>query len=303
VIDALAIRLRQRLAARRPGKPIAVMCFAGAPGVGKSHLAKILAQKLYNDGRHLHFFDMTKYQQSHFATTLFGVPAGHVGSQEPGLVSRALRDVPNAIVLLDEFEKAHRDIHTQFLTAWNDGFVTDLSNGVRYSTAEAIFILTTNAGWPRISEQARAPGVTQDDLNASARGALLDAQFVPEVLSRIDDVFAFRELAGLDVARVVALEMEARAKEYTLEIVEHGVDPEILVDAMQQYTQRKPKGGVREIAREIEQRLADGLIEAKSNGAAKVRLQADGRRIKVIVVPDEVAAEQQAEPRQHANAS
>jgi ATP-dependent Clp protease ATP-binding subunit ClpA len=266
------------------------MCFAGAPGVGKSHLAKVLAEKLYGNDKHLHFFDMTKFQQGYSATSLFGVPAGHIGSHEPGLISRALRDLPNSIVLLDEFEKAHRDIHTQFLSAWNDGFVTDLSNGARFSTAETIFILTTNAGAARITEYARNEDITQDDLNRFARSALQDAQFAPEVLSRIDDVFAFRDLSGLDIARVVALEMENKAREYEIAVVDHGIDPNILLDAIEQYTDKKPKGGVREIARRIEERIADGLIEIKANGARRVRFEADGQRIRVIAVDDEPPA-------------
>ena len=232
------------------------------------------------------WFDMTKFQQGYSATSLFGVPAGHVGSQEPGLVSRALRDRPNSVLLLDEFEKASRDIHTQFLTAWNDGYVTDLSNGVRYSTAETIFILTTNAASGRIAEAARNRDSSQEDLNALARAALQDAQFAPEVLSRIDDVFAFRDLEGLDIARVVALEMEAKAQEYELEVAPQGIDPEILVDAMVAFTERKPKGGVREVARTIEARIAEGLIETKAAGASRVRFEKDGERIRVVSAAD-----------------
>ncbi len=111
VIDALARRLRQRLAARREGKPVAVMCFAGAPGVGKTYLAKVLAEKLYGSDKHLHVFEMAKFEQGYSSNSLFGVPAGLQGSGEPGLLPRALRDTPNSIVLLDEFEKASRNIH------------------------------------------------------------------------------------------------------------------------------------------------------------------------------------------------
>ncbi len=291
VIDALARRLRQRLAARREGKPVAVMCFAGAPGVGKTYLAKVLAEKLYGSDTHLHVFEMAKFQQGFTSTSLFGVPAGLQGSGEPGLISRALRDTPNAIVLLDEFEKASRDIHLQFLSAWNDGFVTDLGTSTKYPTTETIFVLTTNAGSARIAELTRDPAITQEDLNRLIKSALVDAEFAPEVLSRIDDVFAFRDLVGLDIARVVALEIERRAHEYQLEIASQGIDPEILINAVETFTETKPKGGVRDIARQIEDRIADGLIEAKAADARQVRFEADGNRVRVIPVADTEAAE------------
>ncbi|PWB65447.1 MAG: pyruvate dehydrogenase complex dihydrolipoamide acetyltransferase [Bradyrhizobiaceae bacterium] len=202
VIDSVVTRLHRRMAAKRPNKPIAVFCFAGAPGVGKTYLAQVLAEKIYGSPKHLHYIDMTKFGSEASSWTLFGSAAGHVGSSRPGLLPRYLRDVPNSIVLLDEIEKAHRSILTQFLSAWNDGFITELSDGSKHSTNEAIFIMTTNAGRSRIAELARDPKITQEELNKLAKSALQDAQFAPEVLSRVDDVFAFRELAGLDIARV-----------------------------------------------------------------------------------------------------
>lgn len=291
VINSLARRLRQRLAARRQGKPIAVMCFAGPPGVGKTYLAKVMAEKLYGSDAHLHVFEMAKFREGYSSNSLFGVPAGLQGSGEPGLISRALRDTPNAIVLLDEFEKASRDIHMQFLSAWNDGFVTDLGTGTRYPTTEAIFILTTNAGSRRIAELARDPSITQSEINDLVKDALVDADFAPEVLSRIDVVFAFRGIEGLDIARVVALEIERKAAEYQLHISPGGIEPAILLDAIDTFTETKPKGGVRDIARQIEDRIADGLIEAKADGATHIRLEYSGKRVRVVPMTEDEATE------------
>jgi ATP-dependent Clp protease ATP-binding subunit ClpA len=287
VVSALSRRLRQRLAARRPAKPIAVFCFAGPPGVGKTYLAQVLAEKLYGSDAHLHVFEMAKFREGYSANSLFGVPTGLQGSGEPGLISRALRDTPNAIILLDEFEKASRDIHMQFLSAWNDGFVTDLGTSSKYPTTEAIFILTTNAGSRRIAELTRDPTIPQEEVNDLVKAALVDAEFAPEVLSRIDVVFAFRAIEGLDIARVVALEIERKAAEYQLQIAPNGIDPAILLDAINAFTETKPKGGVRDIARQIEDKIADGLIEAKADGAAHVRLDYVGKRVRVVPVAEE----------------
>ncbi|MGD9785495.1 MAG: AAA family ATPase [Hyphomicrobiaceae bacterium] len=289
VIDALARRVRQRLAARREGKPIAVMCFAGPPGVGKTYLAKCVAEKLYGEAGHLHILEMARFKDDHSAASLFGVPAGYSGHGEPGVLSKGLRDTPNCIILLDEFEKASRQIHLQFLSAWNDGFVTDLGTASRFSTTEAIFVLTTNAGAARIVERARDPTIAQDDLNRLAKAALVDADFAPEVMSRIDDVFAFREPAGLDIARIVALEMERMTREYQLEIVPQGIDPEILIQAMTRVSEGKAEGGVREISRDIEHLIADGLIEARANNARRIRFVAAGRGIEVVPIGDDDA--------------
>jgi ATP-dependent Clp protease ATP-binding subunit ClpA len=290
VIDQIALQLRRRLAAQRKDKPIAVFCFAGAPGVGKTHLAKVLADTLYADKNHLHFFDMGQAAQPAGANSLFGSPKGYVGSNTYGALTAALRDVPNAVVLLDEFEKAHPEVHKRFLTAWNDGFVTEVSDGAKIPTNEAIFILTTNAASRRIGEMSRQHVGDREELDRMVKSALADAQFAPEVLSRIDEVFAFREMQGLDIARIVALEIENLTKQFDLEIDEGGIDPRILIDSIETVSKQNAKGSVRDIARAIEKQITDGLIDARGVGAKRVRLQSDDGRVKVIPVLDQPKA-------------
>jgi ATP-dependent Clp protease ATP-binding subunit ClpA len=284
VIDQIARQLRRRIAAKRPNKPLAVFCFAGAPGVGKTHLAKVLAEALYGSKNHLHHIDMSQAMSPQGANSLFGSPKGYVGSSSYGMVTAALRDVPNSVMLLDEFEKAHPDVHKRFLTAWNDGFVTETSDGAKIATNETIFILTTNAAARRIGELARDHQGTIDELSRLVKSTLADAQFAPEVLSRIDEVFAFREMKGLDIARVVALEIEGLTQQFGLEIAEGGIDPEILLGSIDTITKQGMEGGVREISRTIEKQITDGLIDAKADGATHVQLLADGDQVRVIPV-------------------
>jgi ATP-dependent Clp protease ATP-binding subunit ClpA len=287
VIDHIARTLRRRIAARRPNKPLAVFCFAGAPGVGKTHLAKVMSETLYKNKNHLHFIDMSTGGQGYAASTLFGSPKGYVGSGSYGQVTAMLRDVPNSIMLLDEFEKAHSDVHKRFLTAWNDGFITEVSDGAKIATNETIFILTTNAAARRIGEMAREHKGTQEELDRMAKSTLADAGFAPEVLSRIDNVFAFREMKGLDIARIVALEIENQTKQYGLAIAQGGIDPQILLASIEKVTESGAKGGVREIARAIEDQIADGLVDAKSAGAKQVRLIAKDEAVDVVPVHDD----------------
>jgi ATP-dependent Clp protease ATP-binding subunit ClpA len=287
VIDHICRTLKRRFAARRPNKPLAVFCFAGSPGVGKTYLAKVMAEAIFRSKNSLHHIDMSTASAGHAASTLFGSPKGYVGSSSYGSVTAALRDVPNSIMLLDEFEKATGEVHKRFLTAWNDGFVTEVSDGAKIPTNETIFVLTTNAAARRIGELARDHKGTLQELDKLVKSTLGDAGFAPEVLSRIDNVFAFREMEGLDIARVVALIIEDQAREYKLKIADGGIDPAVLLEAIDKVTQEGAKGGVREIARGIEDQIADGLVDAKNDGANTVRIVAEGHQVAVIPVFDD----------------
>ena len=152
VCDDIAAQVRRRLALKQRDKPVGVFMLAGPPGTGKTYLAKCLSAAL---NRKLLHFDMTQLSSGgHGATQLFGSSKGYVGSDSYGKLTAGLRDSPDAVVLLDEFEKAHPDVHKNFLTAWNDGFVTEASDGKHISTSRAIFVLTTNAATEVLHELA-----------------------------------------------------------------------------------------------------------------------------------------------------
>lgn len=270
VIDSVAQQLRRRIAARRKNKPLAVFCFAGPPSVGKTYFAKVLAEKLYGDQKNLLFFDMAMYSQPHAVSSMFGQAKGYVGSNTYGSLTAALRDFPSSVVLLDEFEKANPEVHKRFLTAWNDGFVTEVSDGARVSTSDAIFILTTNAASKKLADLTGRYGDNHSEFSEAIKKVLEESAFAPEVLSRIDDFFAFEQLKGLDIARVVALEIEKIVQQYQLELSSGGIDAKILMQAVEQG--EKLHSDVRELVRSVERKIADTIIEAKTAGAAKISL-------------------------------
>ena len=277
VADDVAAQIRRRLVMKQRGKPVGVFCFAGPPGVGKTYFAKILAEKLHGDKKALRFFDMSQYSQAHAASSLFGQAKGYVGSDSYGKLTSALRDYPKSVVLLDEFEKADTEVHKRFLTAWNDGFITEASDGKQVSTCDAIFILTTNAAAEKVGELAKTYEDDRDMLIKTTKTCLQEAGFAPEVLSRIDYVFAFRALEGLDVARVVSLEIIALLAQYDLKLADQGIDPTILVDAISK-SEKGLQSNVREVARAIEQAMGDSILEVKESGAKTVRIiEKDGR--------------------------
>ncbi len=205
VSDAI---LRSRAGIANPGRPIGSFLFLGPTGVGKTELAKALAQALFDDEKTLIRIDMTEYMEKFSVSRLIGAPPGYVGYEEGGQLTEAVRRHPYSVVLFDEVEKAHPDVFNILLQVLDDGRITD-SQGRTVDFKNTILILTSNLGSDIILEDlenARAQG--RNEISAEAREkieALLKRQFRPEFLNRLDDTVIYKSLTKQEIGGIVDL--------------------------------------------------------------------------------------------------
>ena len=205
VSDAI---LRSRAGIANPGRPIGSFLFLGPTGVGKTELAKALAQALFDDEKNLIRIDMTEYMEKFSVSRLIGAPPGYVGYEEGGQLTEAVRRHPYSVVLFDEVEKAHPDVFNILLQVLDDGRITD-SQGRTVDFKNTILILTSNLGSDIILEdleEGRAQG--RNEISAEARekiDALLKRQFRPEFLNRLDDTVIYKSLTKQEIGGIVDL--------------------------------------------------------------------------------------------------
>jgi ATP-dependent Clp protease ATP-binding subunit ClpA len=276
VCDDLTTQIRRRLALAQRDKPVGVFLLAGPPGTGKSYLAKRLAAEL---GRKLLAFDMPQFAHASGANMLFGAPKGYIGSGAYGALTSGLQQTPDAVVLLDEIEKADPEVHKRFLTAWNDGYVTELSDGQNIPATQAIFMLTSNAATGLLMDGYNKNRDNPDEIRRVSMIVLGAAGFAPELLNRIDRVFVFHTLTGADIARVAVLEIEAVVQAYGLKVAQGGIDPALLTTVLRRQQGLGASASARDMARSIEDTISDALITAKQNNARTVALIANNGRI------------------------
>lgn len=228
--------LRSRAGIQDPNRPIGSFLFLGPTGVGKTELAKALAQSLFDDERNMVRIDMTEYMEKYSVSRLIGAPPGYVGYEEGGQLTEAVRRHPYSVILFDEVEKAHPDVFNILLQVLDDGRITD-SQGRTVDFKNSIIILTSNLGSQYILEGIQPDGRISDEARAHV-SAMLKQQFRPEFLNRLDEIVFYKPLSRQEIDKIVDLliaDLQKRleekqitvnltkaAKEY---VVDQGYDP------------------------------------------------------------------------------
>ena len=269
--------LRSRAGLQNPNRPIGSFLFLGPTGVGKTELAKALAETLFDSESHLVRIDMSEYMEKHNVSRLVGAPPGYVGYEEGGQLTEAVRRTPYTIVLLDEIEKAHPDVFNILLQVLDDGRLTD-SKGRTVDFKNTVLIMTSNIGSSLLLEGVEDDGSINPETAAQVR-QLLRQHFKPEFLNRIDDTVLFTPLAQSHMNKIVfkllkSLQERLAYQDISLELddqaatwlAHNGYDPVYGARPLMRY-----------MTRELETPLAKAIIagDIQANSHVTVHLEDD----------------------------
>jgi ATP-dependent Clp protease ATP-binding subunit ClpB len=248
---------RSRAGLSDPNRPIGSFLFLGPTGVGKTELAKALAEFMFDSEQAIVRLDMSEYMEKHTVARLIGAPPGYVGYEEGGQLTEAVRRRPYAVVLLDEIEKAHPDVFNTLLQIMDDGRLTD-GQGRTVGFTNTVLIMTSNVGSERIV------GESVDEKIREGIEEVLAATFKPEFLNRIDDTVIFHRLSKEDIGRIVDLQVD----QLVGRVRERGIEVELTDDARTLLGNLgyDPTYGARPLKRTIQKQLVDKLALAILEG-------------------------------------
>lgn len=250
---ANAVR-RSRSGLQDPKRPIGSFIFLGPTGVGKTELCKALAEILFDDENALVRLDMSEFMERHTVSRLIGAPPGYVGYEEGGVLTEAIRRRPYSVVLLDEIEKAHRDVFNILLQVLDDGRLTD-NQGHTVDFTNTIIVMTSNIGSQLIQEITESGG-TEDEIREAVMQALKQ-RFLPEFLNRIDEVIIFHPLRKDQIRKIAQIQIR-RLKE---RLATRGVELRVTERAIEALAELgyDPTYGARPLKRVIQQRIENPL--------------------------------------------
>ena len=267
--------LRNRLGLKDPNRPIGSFIFLGPTGVGKTQLAKELAENIFGDRDALIRIDMSEYMEKFNSTKLIGAPPGYIGHEEGGQLTEKVRRKPYSVVLFDEIEKAHPDIFNSLLQILDEGFITD-SLGRKINFKNCLIILTSNVGQRKASEFGVGVGFNVGDSiskkheeSSSIIKKELSKTFPPEFLNRIDEVIYFNSLSKEDLLKIIDVELKKMyprfeeigykitvSKDLKEKIAEIGYDPKYGARPLKRLLQKYIEDTIAELA--IQQKIQEG---------------------------------------------
>ena len=287
---AAAIK-RSRAGIASPERPVGSFLFLGPTGVGKTQLAKRLAQYMFDDVKALVRFDMSEYMERHTVSKLIGAPPGYVGYEEAGKLTEAVRHRPYSIVLFDEVEKAHPDVFNLLLQVFDDGRLTD-SKGRLVNFKNTVIILTSNIGSDQLVnmnqigfEDAMKKSEEREKKYTDVKGKVMDElqkSFRPEFLNRLDEIIVFKPLDAMSIKKIVTILVD----EALQHLKEKGVVITIEKEVYEKIGKEgyDAKYGARPLRRKIQTDILNPLANAVIDGSA-----GDGTTIAISVADSEYA--------------
>lgn len=273
-----------RVGLNDPHRPTGVFLFLGPTGVGKTELAKALAEQLFDNEEAMIRLDMSEYMEKHTVSKLIGSPPGYIGYEEGGQLSEALRRRPYAVVLLDEVEKAHHDVLNILLQIFDDGRLTD-SKGRRVNCKNALFIMTSNLGSDQLMTMIHKGGMTKERVMETVE-PVLRAHFRPEFLNRLDEILPFLPLQESQMAEIVTIQLRRLVPRFADRHILLTWDEEVTAFAAKEGYD--PAFGARPLKRfiqhEVVNKLSKALLEGKipSNRTLHLKVE-EGRRIGFVL--------------------
>ncbi|MGE5584151.1 MAG: ATP-dependent Clp protease ATP-binding subunit [Bacillota bacterium] len=305
-VEALARAIRRaRAGLKDPRRPIGSFIFLGPTGVGKTELARALAEALFGDEDAMIAFDMSEYMEKHTVSRLIGAPPGYVGYEEAGQLTERVRRRPYSVVLFDEVEKAHPDVFNVLLQVLEDGRLTD-GKGRTVDFRNAVIIMTSNVGANLIDREGRLGFTAREDEEYSYEQmkekitSELRRTFRPEFLNRVDEIIVFRALTPEQIRRIVDLQLndvEARLKDHDirLEVSDEARDLLAKEGFSKEFGARPLR---RTIERLIENKLSEELLQGRIKDGDTVSVSVeDGRMTVERIEPEERVAASQARER------
>ena len=296
---------RARAGLKDPRRPIGSFLFLGPTGVGKTELAKALAENLFGSEDAIIRFDMSEYMEKHTVSRMVGAPPGYVGYQEGGRMTDAVRRKPYSIILLDEIEKAHPDVFNILLQVLDDGRLTD-GQGRTVDFRHTVIIMTSNAGAGSLQKAAPAMGfavgaersLSQDELEKKRVLDEVQKLFKPEFLNRVDELLVFHPLGRPELSRIVDLLLGDVRKRLQEKEIRLEVTPSAKLRLIEQGTDEKY--GARSLRRAIEKLLENDLAELLLSGTFKAGDTISVRKGKAEDKLDFVKKERTANTRREA---
>jgi ATP-dependent Clp protease ATP-binding subunit ClpC len=263
--------------------------------VGKTELARTLAEALFGDEESIVRFDMSEFQERHTVSRLVGAPPGYIGFEEAGQLTEAVRRRPYAVILLDEIEKAHDDVFNILLQILDDGRLTD-AQGRTVDFKNTVLIMTSNLGAQRIQEHARSEGESFDQLKDELM-ELLGQRFRPELINRIDEIIIFKALTAAQLKQITSLMLDRVSRRLRAQ----GIQPEFTDGAIEHLAEEgfDPQFGARPLRRAIqrlvETRLSRMVLSGELNPGDRVTVDAKGGELQFEVKAGEGQTDESVE--------